>query len=228
MANGLGGKNGLHASGKKRPGGKAQRTIRAKSAIQQALRKRSEMIGLPKSAARLRSVKRRYIDQRRPEEVDRGALSPEFAKYLQDHFAGARVGLELARRVATKNTGGEIETLVQEIEIDRVLLKQVMEILDVEFGPVKQASAWLGGKFVQLRPATVGKNGSPFSRLIELESLSLGVEGKALLWQALIELKDLIPQLGPVELERALIRARVQRDLLETLRLQAARALAGV
>jgi hypothetical protein len=92
---------------------------------------------------------------------------------------------------------------------------------------VKQASAWLGGKFVQLRPANVGRNGSALGRLLELESLSLGVEGKALLWQALIELKDRIPQLGSVELERALIRARAQRDVLETLRLQAARALAA-
>jgi hypothetical protein len=213
MANGLGGKNGLVASGKKRPGAKARGTLRAKR------------IGLPKSAARLRATKRRASEQSPSDESERGAVSREFAKYLQDHFAGSRVGLELARRLAAKSTGGEIETLVQEIEIDRILLKQVMESLDVEFGPVKQASAWLGGKFVQLRPANVGRNGSALGRLLELESLSLGVEGKALLWQALIELKDLIPQLGPVELERALIRARVQRDLLETLRLQAARAL---
>jgi len=224
MANGLGGKNGLEASGKKRPG-KGRGTIRAKSAIEQALRKRSDRIGLSKSAARVRSTKRRSFDKKPSGEAERGAVSREFASYLQDHFAGARVGLELARRLAGRSTGGEIETLVQEIEIDRILLKQVMEILDVEFGPVKQASAWLGGKVVQLRPATIGRNGSALSRLLELESLSLGVEGKALLWQALIELKDLIPQLVPVELERALIRARVQRDLLETLRLQTARAL---
>jgi hypothetical protein len=227
MANGLGGKNGLEASGKKRPGAKARGTTRAKSAIQQALRKRSDVIGLPKSTARARSTKRRAFEQRPSGNVEPGEVSREFAKYLQDHFAGARVGLELARRLAAKNTGGEIETLVQEIEIDRILLKQVMEILDVEFGPVKQASAWLGGKFVQLRPTAVGRNGSSLGRLLELESLSLGVEGKALLWQALIELKDLIPRLGPVELERALVRARIQRDLLETLRLQAARALAA-
>jgi hypothetical protein len=129
--------------------------------------------------------------------------------------------------VAAKNTGGEIETLVQEIEVDRILLKQVMELLGVQFGPVKQASAWLGGKVVQFRPAAVGRNGSPLARLRELEALSLGVEGKALLWQVLIELKDRIPPLGTVELEQALIRARVQRDLLETLRLQAAHALAA-
>jgi hypothetical protein len=223
MANGLGGKNGLEASGRKRPGGKAQ-GIRQRSAMQRALRKPSE-IRAAKSNARAR---KRGGEHKRSTEFDPSTLPREFAKYLQDHFAGARVGLELARRQAASHTGGEIETLVQEIEVDRTLLKQVMEMLGVRFGPVKQASAWLGGKFVQLKPVAAGRNGSPLGRLLELESLSLGVEGKALLWQALIELKDLIPQLGTVELERALIRARVQRDLLETLRLQAARALAAL
>jgi len=186
-----------------------------------AVRKRTGANGSSKSAAQDRSAKRWQSSN----GSITAQLSPELTKYLQEHFAGARTGLELARRLVEREPGSEVKTLADEIELDRTLLKQVMEALEVPFGPVKQASAWLGGKFVQFRPTGIG-NGSALGELHELEALSLGVEGKALLWQALIEIKDLVPRLAASELAPALLRARGQRKLLETLRLQAVRAVA--
>jgi hypothetical protein len=195
------------------------------------LRKPRGTNGSAKAAARTRAPKPWRPIRKSSGRTLEGAPSRELAKYLQDHFAGARAGIELARSLAERNQNGELgrvlRPFVEEIELDRALLKQVMEVLEVEFGPVKQATAWLGGKFLRMRPSAARYNGSALTRLLELESLSLGVEGKALLWQALIELRERIPKLLAVELEPALIRARVQRDLLETLRLQAARALAA-
>src|SRR5688572_151578 len=98
MANGLSGRNGLEASGKKRPSSKARGATRARTALRAAVRKR---IGGNGSSAQNRSAK--------PAQPAKGILgaprSPELAKYLQDHFAGALAGLELARRLAAREPG---------------------------------------------------------------------------------------------------------------------------
>jgi hypothetical protein len=61
---------------------------------------------------------------------------------------------------------------------------------------------------------------SPLSRLVELEGLSIGVEGKRLLWKVLAERRD--PALADFDFEALIARAESQRDRLEQLRLEAA------
>src|SRR4051812_39677176 len=56
--------------------------------------------------------------------------------YLQDHHAGATVGLELARRAAGSNEdneyGPELRRIADEIGEDRETLEQVMERLEIK------------------------------------------------------------------------------------------------
>ena len=51
--------------------------------------------------------------------------------YLQDHMAGARIGLELARRTVSRNTGSgygaELSAIGEEIEEDKQALAEVMK-----------------------------------------------------------------------------------------------------
>ena len=65
---------------------------------------------------------------------------------------------------------------------------------------------------------------SPLSSVIELETLRLGVEGKRLMWQALLSLSRNRPRPGldTEQLTQLLRRARNQADTLEELRLLAA------
>ena len=171
---------------------------RARNAIQAALRKRSGSNGSSKSvsdaigqalAARPANHLGRFVG---------GAPSLELAKYLQDHFAGARAGLELARRLAerARPASWKCETLRPG---DRARPRAAEAGDGNSRGRVRSGEA---GQCVARRKvrctsgrsrhaATARRSGC----LLELESLSLGVEGKALLWQALIELKDLIPEL---------------------------------
>ena len=58
---------------------------------------------------------------------------------------------------------------------------------------------------------------SPLSRLVELEGLRLGVEGKACLWRMLRELGD--PRLRSFDFDDLIARAERQRDDLERWRL---------
>ena len=60
---------------------------------------------------------------------------------------------------------------------------------------------------------------SPLSSLLELEAMSLGVEGKKSGWRSLRTLAEHDERLSTEELDRLIERADRQRELLEGLRL---------
>ena len=112
------------------------------------------------------------------------------AIYLNDHLAGATVGVELARRLAAGNQ--EIEALAPtlrqvaaEIEADRETLEGVLDRLGVSRSPVKQHAAWLLERLGRLKPNGHLRGYSPLSRVLELEGLSMGIVGKTELWRTL-------------------------------------------
>jgi hypothetical protein len=146
------------------------------------------------------------------------------AIYLNDHLAGATIGRELARRTASSNRGTEygpdLQRLAEEINEDRESLLALMRALKVTPDPLKVAGAWAAEKLgrVKLNGQLLGY--SPLSRVVELEALSLGVNGKLSMWMALLEvLPDARP--GGVEIEQLAGRARGQLDELAELRRQA-------
>lgn len=113
----------------------------------------------------------------------------KLAVYLQDHLAGATGGLELARRAHASNPGGELGNflarLVTEIGEDRDALISIMEHLGVEPDRFKIAAAWTGEKVGRLKPNGQLTGYSSLSRLVELEGLHIGVNGKLSLWENL-------------------------------------------
>jgi hypothetical protein len=152
--------------------------------------------------------------------------------YLNDHLGGSLGGLELARRAASSNRGdpsGEfLSTLVEKIDQDIVTLKDVMDRLGVRKDPLKQGLGWTAEKLGRLKLNGQLLGYSPLSRLVELESLALGVEGKLALWQTLKATLDSDPRLMGIDFDRLIARAREQRAGLERQRLVAAKtALSG-
>ena len=109
--------------------------------------------------------------------------------YLNDHLAGAMLGVELSRRVAAANRGTELGAFLQglhrEIVEDRQTLQAVMRSFGVDASPLKPAAAWLLEKAGRLKLNGQFRGHSPLSRLVELEALESGVSGKRSLWQAL-------------------------------------------
>jgi hypothetical protein len=146
------------------------------------------------------------------------------ATYLNDHLAGATVGVELARRARRQNEGTSLgrflDGLAHEIEEDRETLRAVMARLEVGRDRIKVTAGWLGEKAGRLKPNNRLFGYSPLSRLIELEGLALGVEGKHSLWQVLIRLDD--PRLEEFDFDALLERALAQRGALQERRLSAA------
>ncbi len=145
------------------------------------------------------------------------------AIYLNDHLAGSTVGLELARRAQGASEGTELgrflTQLVTEIDEDREVLQAVMAKLDVNRDSVKVAFGWAAEKVGRLKLNGQITGSSPLSSVVELEGLTLGVDGKARLWRMLRELAD--PRLSEFDFDAFLARAKDQRDALEIRRIEA-------
>lgn len=112
--------------------------------------------------------------------------------YLNDHLAGATVGVELVRRAYASNReeaelAGSLEPIRAEIETDRETLEQVMDRLGVRRSTLKPVGGWLAEKAGRLKPNGQLFGYSPLSRLVELEALCIGIAGKIQLWAALEE-----------------------------------------
>ena len=152
------------------------------------------------------------------------------AIYLNDHLGGATGGLQLARRLVANNKGVDefvvpLRRVCREIEEDRAALEQVMERLGFARGKVKPLGAWVAEKFSRLKLNGNLWRYSPLSRLLELESLQMGVTGKMELWRTLIAVPG--SERADIDFERFAGRASVQLATLEDLHRRAAQLLAS-
>jgi hypothetical protein len=145
--------------------------------------------------------------------------------YLNDHLAGAALGVELARRLQSSNRdsaefGSALEQVCAEIESDRETLAQVMDRLEIGQSKLKPAVAWLAEKVGRLKLNGQLRGYSPLSRLVELEGLCIGITGKIQLWSALQS--TLGPRWAGFDFEQLGRRAAGQLDAVEDLRRRAA------
>jgi hypothetical protein len=147
--------------------------------------------------------------------------------YLNDHLAGAMVGVELSRRVAKSNRGtpsGEfLERLHREIVEDRRTLQGIARALGADSSPMKPAVAWIAEKAGRLKLNGQIRGYSPLSRLVELEGLEVGVTGKRSLWQALSRAFLDDARLAGFDLDALVTRADQQLEGLREHRLSVAR-----
>jgi hypothetical protein len=148
------------------------------------------------------------------------------ATYLNDHLAGSVVGVELARRAAGANRGtsyeATLEQLAREIAEDRETLEELMRGLGVGIDRAKVVLAWGAEKLGRAKLNGRLLRYSPLSRLEELEALSLGIEGKLLLWRSLSALQAANEFPVQLDLDALIKRAKSQRRRLERCRLKAA------
>lgn len=147
------------------------------------------------------------------------------AVYLNDHLAGSTGGVELARRLASAErawTGGpELARMATEVAEDRAALRRIMSRLGVSPSLPKTWLAWAGERVGRLKPNRRVLGRSPLSRVIEIEVMRLGVEGKLAGWHTLLTVAETEPRLAVDELAGLAARATEQSATLETLRIQA-------
>ncbi len=148
------------------------------------------------------------------------------AVYLNDHLAGASLGIELTRRSLRSNRGTELgrflEELLAEIVEDREALETTMATLGIPKSRVKPVLAVAAERVGRLKMNGQMRGYSPLSRVLELEGLTLGIQGKLSLWRNLRS-SDIARRVPNVDLERLAERAERQLRRIENHRLAAAR-----
>jgi hypothetical protein len=151
--------------------------------------------------------------------------------YLNDHLAGATGGVELARRVAAarrqEEAGDTLWHFAADVAADRAALLEIMAALGVPVRAYKVCAGWIGEKAGRLKLNGRLLSRSPLSNLEELEMMRLAVTGKAAGWRTLRLLADTDPRLDRGRLDELIAGADSQLELLEDLRLRAARSALG-
>lgn len=145
------------------------------------------------------------------------------AIYLQDHYAGAIAGSALFHRVADSHSDPQVRKaiadLAAQVEKDRLELDGIMASLEVPHSRPKESIAWAAEKAGRLKPNGAVLRRSPLTDVVELEALSLAVEGKTLGWKTLLTLAETEPSLDAKQVQDLLDRAQAQQARLEELRL---------
>jgi hypothetical protein len=147
--------------------------------------------------------------------------------YLKDHLAGATGGSELAAKLSADHAAGPLGSfladLSRQIDHDKETLTTLMDALGVQPDPLKQAGAWVAEKASRLKLTDTFHGDADLKRLLQLETLAMGIEGKRDMWRALISATKSGLEVD-VDLEALARRAEQQRSGLEEHRLEAARA----
>lgn len=148
--------------------------------------------------------------------------------YLNDHLAGAKAGLQLAKDCLAHNPTGPLGAflaeLVVEIKEDDETLKDLYAQMPGTENPLKKTASWLMSKVSRLKLEDALSAYTDLTRLEELEGLSLGVHGKLKLWAALEATRALDERFSDVDFRALQQRARRQHDRIEQFRLEAARS----
>lgn len=146
--------------------------------------------------------------------------------YLNDHLAGSAAALDLIDKIRSENEGTELASFLAglgpEIEADKATLETLMERLEVPSSELKQLAGKVLEKLSRLRLNDRITGGPAVTQLMELEMLSLGIEGKLALWRSLQQVAGVRPELGEFDLDTLAARAVEQRSGVEPYRLESA------
>lgn len=156
-------------------------------------------------------------------------MSERIDVYLNDHFAGSAMALDLVERLQSETgdspLGQFLAGLQPEIKKDQSTLIDIMSKLGIEPDPIKQ----MAGKAAELiSRLKLGGGHRESGRLLALETLSLGIEGKACLWSSLERVGDGYGALDGFDFGTLRSRAESQRKGVEEQRLAAAEEILGV
>jgi hypothetical protein len=153
--------------------------------------------------------------------------------YLSDHLAGAVIGQELAKRCLSNNSGTELGSylaeFLHELDEDRSTLESVIDTVGGQPDRLKLGMGWASEKVGRLKLNGQVRGYSDLSRLVELEGLCVGVEGKKSMWTALRSVAEQDSRLASFDFAALESRASRQREALEIHRKAAAKlAFSGV
>ena len=153
--------------------------------------------------------------------------NPHLATYLNDHLAGSEAAIELLDHLEAEHAGTQIAMLAaglrEDIVADRRELEALMARLGISQSATRKTTAWLSEKAAQLKLRLDDPKGGNLRLLEIFEALSLGIEGKRLLWRSLKTAAVYNSELQGTDYQRLEQRADEQRIGVEPFRMGAAK-----
>jgi hypothetical protein len=147
------------------------------------------------------------------------------AIYMNDQLALGVAWRELARRAARNNKdsamGKALTHVATGIAEDVETFRKIMNRLHIRTSLIKPALALGAERVGRLKLNGEVRKYSPLSRFVELEYLTMGIDGKKQLWQTLRDLAALSSRLPDIDFDNLIHRAEQQRAELEPFRVQA-------
>lgn len=146
--------------------------------------------------------------------------------YLNDHLAGSVAALELLDHLVRLQRGmageRELAAVRTEVEEDQQTLQSLLREVGGKESRVRQVAAWLTEKLGQAKLRLDDPGSGELQILEALETLALGIQGKAALWRALGTASAQLPQARHLDFAALEERAQNQFQRIDRLRLQAA------
>lgn len=147
--------------------------------------------------------------------------------YLQDHLAASVAGIELAKRCRDNNRGSDLgqflERFVDTLEREQARIKEMLTRLDASEPTVKKLAAWTAEKITRLKLNDSILTYSALGRVIELETLLVGLQSQIAMWRILKSCCFGYPRLVGMDFEKALKEAEASFEEMMQHHLHAAK-----
>jgi hypothetical protein len=150
------------------------------------------------------------------------------AAYLNDHLAASVGALDLLRflrsQALDEAMAATLEEVLHTIESERDELIALMGRLGIAQWRPRQLATWIGVRATRLHLRFGGEAARKLHLLQAIELVAIGIEGKSALWRVLRDAGAELPVLREVDFSDLLARSASEREVMERLRLQAARS----
>ena len=147
--------------------------------------------------------------------------------YVNEHLAGAASALRLVERCRADNEDTPLASyllaLGPQIEADKQTLEDMLSRVGRKHR-IKEMAGQVAERVSRSRLAEAVTSDEHLTRLLELETLVLGVSGKLALWRSIAQVAEQYPELADFDLAALAARADEQLRGLEGHRREAAAA----
>jgi len=154
-------------------------------------------------------------------------MSDALPTYLHDHLAGSHFAIKLlvslSDQYKDEDLGAFARSLAVDVKQDQETLQQIIEKVGQANLDLMEAVGWLMEQASRFKLQRDGA-GQGIGTFEALETLSLGIQGKAALWSVLTVIREVDSRVPAYEFDKLIARAQDQYQRVEAQRLSLARA----
>lgn len=153
-------------------------------------------------------------------------MDKDITRYLNDHLAGSCAAIPLIREIGHSHHAPEAREfflqLGEAVVADQSTLESLLTRIGHDPSTLHKMAGGIASRLVNIKLMWEQVEPGKLGLFEALEMLTIGVQGKCLLWRSLIEIAAWFPEWKGIDFENLELQATRQRDDIEFWRLQAA------